>query len=265
MGTVKLGNCFNLFSEIADNSIDAIITDPPYNSTDVSWDKILLDRSLFLENSLRILKKNGYLCSFGSIELLGDISKIFPLRWSGVWLKSNSPMRTHTAKKPRCKSEPYAVFAHPEHEIKDLTFNQIIVPGTPYKTVQRHQGVRDSRQDSLARSSSARWTQDGYVSENLGTRQQTAEIESPNKTGMKHAERTKHPTQKPIKVISTLIQWITNPGDLVLDPFCGSGTTAIACLENDRDYICYEMNEEYFEMTNNRIKEWHKTNGTNND
>lgn len=72
---------------------------------------------------------------------------------------------------------------------------------------------------------------------------------------MKHHERTIHPTQKPVALISTLIQWITNPGDIVLDPFCGSGTTAIACKELNRNYICIEKELEYYQIACNRINQ----------
>jgi site-specific DNA-methyltransferase (adenine-specific) len=70
---------------------------------------------------------------------------------------------------------------------------------------------------------------------------------------MKHHERTIHPTQKPVALISTLVQWITNPGDLVLDPFCGSGTTALACKELGRNYICIEKELEYYQIACNRL------------
>jgi site-specific DNA-methyltransferase (adenine-specific) len=76
---------------------------------------------------------------------------------------------------------------------------------------------------------------------------------------MKVNERTVHPTQKPVQLISTLIQWITNPGDLVLDPFCGSETTAIACKELNRNYICIEKEKEYFDIACKRVNQPRET------
>ena len=70
---------------------------------------------------------------------------------------------------------------------------------------------------------------------------------------MKHHERTIHPTQKPVALISTLVQWISNPGDLILDPFAGSGTTALACKELNRNYICIEREREYIDIIHQRL------------
>jgi site-specific DNA-methyltransferase (adenine-specific)/modification methylase len=67
-------------------------------------------------------------------------------------------------------------------------------------------------------------------------------------------ERTIHPTQKPIKLIKHLLQIHSNKNDLVLDPFLGSGTTAVACKELGRRYIGIEINPEYCEIARNRLK-----------
>lgn len=66
-------------------------------------------------------------------------------------------------------------------------------------------------------------------------------------------ERYDHPTQKPLKLISDLILKHSNEGDLVLDTFAGTGTTAHACILNDRDYIVMENDEKYYEIIKNRI------------
>ena len=63
-----------------------------------------------------------------------------------------------------------------------------------------------------------------------------------------------HPTQKPVALFEYLIKTYTNEGDIVLDNCAGSFTTAIACLNTNRKYICMENEEEYFELGNNRIK-----------
>lgn len=64
-----------------------------------------------------------------------------------------------------------------------------------------------------------------------------------------------HPTQKPVELIKKLISLATKEGDLVLDPFMGSGTTAVACIESKRNYIGFELSKEYHKMALNRIKE----------
>ena len=62
-----------------------------------------------------------------------------------------------------------------------------------------------------------------------------------------------HPTQKPVELIKRLIELTTRKGDLVLDPFMGSGTTAVACIESKRDYLGFEISKEYHKQANNRI------------
>ncbi|NBH73603.1 site-specific DNA-methyltransferase [Clostridiaceae bacterium] len=62
-----------------------------------------------------------------------------------------------------------------------------------------------------------------------------------------------HPTIKPLNIIKNLIENSSRPGDLVLDPFLGSGTTAAACLELGRAYLGYEINPEYFGIAEKRI------------
>lgn len=64
-----------------------------------------------------------------------------------------------------------------------------------------------------------------------------------------------HPTIKPLNIIKTLIENSSKPGDLILDPFLGSGTTAVACMELGRKYIGYEINEGYFEVAERRIQD----------
>jgi DNA modification methylase len=66
-------------------------------------------------------------------------------------------------------------------------------------------------------------------------------------------ERHEHPTQKPLSLIKDLIEKHSNPGDLVLDTFAGTGTTAHASIVLDRNYIVIERDEKYFEIIKNRI------------
>lgn len=63
----------------------------------------------------------------------------------------------------------------------------------------------------------------------------------------------RHPTEKAVSIISPLIKAYSNPGDLVLDPFVGSGTTAVAALLNDRDYIGIELESRYCELAQQRL------------
>lgn len=74
-----------------------------------------------------------------------------------------------------------------------------------------------------------------------------------------HAKDRWHPTQKPVKLFEALIEKHSNPGDLVLDCFLGSGTTAIASCNTDRRFIGCEIDESYFKKAMERIKSDQKT------
>ncbi len=65
-----------------------------------------------------------------------------------------------------------------------------------------------------------------------------------------------HPTEKPLKLFKYLVEVSSNEGDLVLDPCIGSGTTAIACLETKRNFIGFELNEDYYQKCIDRIENW---------
>jgi site-specific DNA-methyltransferase (adenine-specific) len=239
--------------DIADSSIDCILTDPPYLTTDLHFDKEGLDIEGLCSSVLRVLKPSGYFISFGSIELLGQLNRYFPIRWSGAWVKPNGVMRTATAKKPRSQCELYAVMVHPNYKIADLTYNTLIVEGGPYRTVQRKVKYKREGKDSLSRINSNAWGEDGYVCVNDGTRQQTDVIYAPSKNYMAIAERTDHPTQKPVQLLKTLLYQCTNEGDTVLEPFMGSGSTVIACHQLRRSVIGIEKHSPYYEMARERI------------
>ncbi|MBL4951104.1 site-specific DNA-methyltransferase [Neobacillus sp. YIM B02564] len=65
-----------------------------------------------------------------------------------------------------------------------------------------------------------------------------------------------HPSEKPLELIEKLILQSSNEGDIIFDPFAGSGTTAIACAKNNRNFICYELEEKYVNIANKRLKNY---------
>ncbi len=64
-----------------------------------------------------------------------------------------------------------------------------------------------------------------------------------------------HPTEKPVALLTSLITSVTKPGDLILDPFAGSGSTLVAAKKTGRRFIGVELNDEYFEKAQRRIEE----------
>ena len=74
-----------------------------------------------------------------------------------------------------------------------------------------------------------------------------------------------HPTQKPVKLFEYLIKTYTNVGDLILDNCAGSGTTAIACLNTNRQFIVMEKEEKYYDIIKKRVSDWHESQGLFNN
>ena len=72
---------------------------------------------------------------------------------------------------------------------------------------------------------------------------------------IKDKKKYGHPTIKPLNIIETLIRNSSKEGEVILDPFLGSGTTAVAAINENRKYIGFELNEAFFSIAQNRIKE----------
>jgi len=79
-------------------------------------------------------------------------------------------------------------------------------------------------------------------------------IESPICMGRERVKNPVHPTQKPLKVLSHLVKLATNPGDLVLDPFMGVGSTGVAALQLHRRFLGTEIDPLYFKAAEKRLE-----------
>ena len=88
----------------------------------------------------------------------------------------------------------------------------------------------------------------GFVTVNDGYRYPTNILE------FKRDKTKMHPTQKPVALIEYLIRTYTLPGELVLDSCMGSGTTAVACINTNRNYVGFELDKRYYDMATDRIR-----------
>lgn len=258
------GDCLDFMRGMVERGekVNAIITDPPYLTTDLALDKKGFNTQEVFSLAKDVLKPNGYFISFGSLELHSIILQSgFLLRFSGVWIKTNSVMRTHNAKKPMSEQEIWGVYVLPKHKISELTFNRVSEYGhKAYKKIQKRTQLKRNGEDSLSRINLNAFLDEGetYLSENGGFRYVTDVILAPNKQCMNHQERTDHPTQKPIELLRKIIAMLTNPNDTIFDPFMGSGSTGVASLIEGRKFIGCEIDAEYFEIAKRRVEETDK-------
>ncbi len=231
------GNCFDLLPLIPDGSIDCIITDPPYNTTACKWDVAIDLETLFREFE-RIIKPNGAVvvfCSFKfGVDCVNACKGKLKFRYDLVWEKSKPVGFLDANRRQLRQHENVLVFS-----INGYTsYNPQMTEGKPYKfnnTKHRYDGYG---------------SHSGTQGENDGSRFPTSII-----YGINGLSDFVHPTQKPVSILEYLVATYSNEGDLILDPFLGSGTTAVACQNLNRNFIGMELHRDYVDIGERRLKE----------
>jgi len=230
-------DCLEGMKKIDDKSIDCIICDLPYQSTSMNWDVQLPVDKLWKQYE-RIIKPKGNIILFGSglfaFKLALSNEKLF--RYDMVWKKSKcgSPL---TAKyMPMKRHEMVLVFGEPA-----AYYEAQLSKGTPYK-----------RKYTPNKVNNLGYGIKGVETDNKGTRQPITVLDFPQKW---RRQDQIHPTQKPVELIEFLVKSYCPEGGLVLDNCMGSGTTAVACINTNRKFIGFEIEEKYFKIANVRIIE----------
>jgi len=223
---------------IPDGSIDCIITDPPYWSTACRWDHVI-PFDLMWEQLNRIIKSNGAIVLFGSEPFSSALrmSNIKQYKYDWIWEKSR-PSNFLQAQYQCLKAhETISVFS-----IKKHTYN-------PQKWKIDERFIDRRKKHSANHSSNITGMKKTYRPEDDGSRYPISIIPCISEWG-----KDMHPTQKPVALIEYLIRTYTLEGETVLDFTIGSGTTAIACINTNRNYIGFELDKWYFDIANERIK-----------
>jgi len=228
---IILGDCLEVMKDIPNESIDLILTDPPYNisqkkkifrdyrsgkRSDISFDYGCWDYDFniepFLIETKRILKPFGQWLVFSSEQLFGKYRE---------WFQNNG-------------------------HFKQLIIWEITNPLPQFRKC----GYRQATQLILWAYKIKPPVKDQHF--NFLTQKEMRNIFKYPLCGGN--ERTKHPTQKPLQLIEHLIKIHSRENDIILDPFFGSGTTCVACVKLGRRYIGIEKDEEYFKIANERIE-----------
>lgn len=234
------GDCLELMKNIPDDSIDMILCDLPYGTTACKWDVIIPFDKLW-EQYERIIKPNGAIVltaaqPFTSAIIMSNI-KFF--KYELIWDKKKGTAPGVSKYRPMPSHESVLIFSK-----NKTTYNPQMSYGKPYNDVRNNEKKRN--QDDGHKH--------GYKGiikiENKGTRYPLSVIEQPHT----QIPNSLHPTQKPVALFEYLIKTYTNEGDIVVDNTAGSGTTAIACVNTNRNYILMEKEQKYFDIINERIK-----------
>lgn len=246
---LRQGDCLELMKDIPSKSIDLILCDLPYGTTRNKWDSVI-DLELLWEQYSRVIKDRGAILLFAQTpfdKVLG-VSNLKDLRYEIIWQKTAPTGFLNAKKMPMKAHENILVFYK-----KLPTYNPQKTQGHPRKvsskssrkkSVERHQ----EKSEFLASNySSYGESQVGYDS----TERYPLSVQIFAKDQQKE---NYHPTQKPVALLEWLIRTYTNEGDLVLDNCMGSGSTGVACVNTNRDFIGMELTEQYFEIAKERIE-----------
>jgi site-specific DNA-methyltransferase (adenine-specific) len=243
------GDAIEMMQRIPDGSIDLILCDPPYGTTNCAWDSIIPLDAMWAE-LLRIgspLATFVFTASQPFTSLLGA-SNIAMLKYSWVWEKNRPTGHVHAKNKPMKKHEDILVFSrgttvHESQSTQRMVYNPQGLTLLPKPMIRRVNIVGDDTVLSFRKSH----TDTIRVVE--GFPHSILSYDTPSKT-----ERV-HPTQKPVELFEYLVKTYSNPDDVVLDFTMGSGTTGIACVNTDRNFIGIEKNDEYFQIASDRIRD----------
>lgn len=252
------GDCLEVMPNIPDKSIDMILCDLPYGTTQNKWDSVIDLKKLWAEYT-RIIKDNGaiILTAQGLFTAKLIISNESWFKYKIVWIKSKSTNFLNAKKQPLRKHEDICVFYK-----NQPTYNPQMTKGESYdKGIRKDQytGSYGDFKPRHVRSNGQRYPNDVVCYEEQNIEDfvyfKTAESEG----------KVYHPTQKPVELGRYLIRTFSNPGDTILDNACGSGSFLVAAALERRNYIGIEKNQnvllhktksiDYIKVCNDRINE----------
>jgi site-specific DNA-methyltransferase (adenine-specific) len=232
------GDCLDIMPLIPDKSVQLILADLPYGTTQNKWDSIIPLDKLWVQYK-RVLKDNGAIvltCTqpFTS-KLVSSNYEWFKYDWT--WQKPKGTGHLNAKKQPMRDKEDIVVFYN-----KPCIYNPQMTEGTPYKD----KAGKDHTKKTSMTGSYGNYT--NYREENTGFRYPRQVL----KFGV--VERgTLHPTQKPVELMKYLIKTYTNEGDLVLDNTMGVGTTCLGAKELNRKFIGIEKEVKYYDLAVARV------------
>lgn len=252
------GDCLEVMEKFPNKSIDMILCDLPYGTTQNKWDSVI-DLERLWKHYERIIKDNGAIVltaqGLFTAKLIMSNERLF--KYKIVWIKSKSTNFLNAKKQPLRKHEDICIFYK-----KQPVYNPQMTNGEAYdKGIRKDQftGSYGDFKPSHVKSSGQRYPSDIFTYDEPIDDDfvyvKTAESEGP----------VLHPTQKPIELGRYLIKTFTNPGDVILDNACGSGSFLLSAILENRKFIGIEKNEDvllhkvkpvdYIKICTDRIKD----------
>jgi len=243
--TLVNADCFDVFPLIADKSVDAIIADLPYGTTACKWDTIIPFDKLWGQYE-RIIKPNGAIVLFGSepFSSLLRCSNLKNFKYDWIWDKERGVGMSTVKIRPMKQHEIISVFSYGKHNyFPIMTKRDKILDSTKwkFKTIHSENGNFNSK------GNPGKIYTEKYPTSLLKFNKDKAECNGLNRV---------HPTQKPIELMEYLIKTYTNENEIVLDNTMGSGTTGLACLKTNRQFIGIEKEKQYYDVAVRRLSSY---------
>ena len=234
------GDCLEVMKTLPDASIDAIITDPPYGTTNCKWDAVIAFDLMWNELN-RIVKNNGVIALFGSQPfsslLITSNLKMYKHDW--VWKKTMPKGHLNSKKYPMKIYEMIHIFSKTTPK-----YNPQMWESKPMNTVYKSGGNgKDSTYNFMNTINQKNINRTSRFPQDV--------IEFTELTG--NSKQRVHPTQKPVELMEYLVKTYTNANETVLDFTMGSGTTGVACKNLNRNFVGIELDKDYFEIATARI------------
>lgn len=231
---LRMGDCLEIMRDLPDGSVDMILCDLPYGTTQNKWDSVIPFDPLWAQYR-RVAKRDSAIVLTASqpftTALIASNMKEFRYCW--VWEKSRFANQMLAKYQPLKIHEDIVVFSreralyYPQGLVE---LNKTTRQGTRWTENVRSEGSRKAE----------------YLQTHTNYPRSIVRVPS--------AGKTVHPTQKPVELMEYLVRTYTQPGDTVLDNCMGSGTTGVACVNTDRRFIGIERDPTYFEIATKRIK-----------
>lgn len=238
---IYLGDCLELMPLIPDKSIDFICCDLPYGSTKNHWDIVIPFEPLWKQYK-RIIKDDGAIALFGTglfaYKLALSNEKMY--KYEIIWHKSKSGSSFTAKYRPVQKHENILIFGKGK-----VVYNPQLEEGEPYYRKRKANKGDKPNNHKLGVISESETTNNGF--------RYPATVQYFQQKWRRQDQL--HSTQKPVELIEWLIKSYSNEGNIVLDNCVGSGTTAIACINTNRNFIVMEKDNIEFNKAKKRIDE----------
>lgn len=258
-GQLWKGDSIQWLKTLEAESVETIFADPPYNIKKANWDTFESQEAYiqfsiqWIEEAARILKPNGNLFICGFSEILADIkhpaSRYFKsCRWI-IWHYKNKANlgkdwgRSHESILHFRKSKDFVFnidqirIPYGEHTLK--------YPSHPQAETSIYNGSKNKKHVWEPNPLGAKPKDVLEIPQDI--------IEVPTTCNGMH-EKTPHPTQKPEELLRKIILVSSNIGDTILDPFCGSGTSAVCAEQLQRKWLACDLSLEYLDWARNRLE-----------